>query len=209
MTDGRSGATRASYDQAAATYADRFRDELTGKPLDRALLAAFAERAGTGARVLDLGCGPGHVTAHLAGLGLAASGLDLSPGMVEVARAAHPELAFTAGSMLDLDGRSFDGAVALYSLIHFERADRQRALARIHALLAPGAPLLLAVHEGDEVHHVEELWGVPLDLDFHFLDVDELRRDVVSAGFVVEAVLRREPYPGVETTQRAYLLAGA
>jgi hypothetical protein len=35
--------TRTSYDAVAADYAERFRDELTAKPLDRAMLAGFAE----------------------------------------------------------------------------------------------------------------------------------------------------------------------
>ena len=47
----------------------------------------------------DLGCGPGHLSAHLSSLGLAAFGVDLSPAMIELARAAHPELRFEVGSM--------------------------------------------------------------------------------------------------------------
>ncbi len=58
--------TRASYDAVAADYAERFRDELASRSLDRAMLAAFAEvvqdaRAGP---VADIGCGTGRTTAH-------------------------------------------------------------------------------------------------------------------------------------------------
>jgi SAM-dependent methyltransferase len=69
---------RRSYDAVAEEYANEFRDELAGKPLDRALLASLVERAGDGAAVADLGCGPGHVAAWLSGLGVAAVGIDLS-----------------------------------------------------------------------------------------------------------------------------------
>ena len=91
MTGEYIAATRASYDAVAAAYADQLSDELRRKPLDRALLTAFAEqvRAATPAqpptadpghaptadparpraRASDVGCGPGHVTAFLAGLG--------------------------------------------------------------------------------------------------------------------------------------------
>ncbi len=58
-------ATRATYDAVAGDYAEHLSGELAAKPLDRALLAAFAElvrTAGIGP-VADLGCGPGHVTA--------------------------------------------------------------------------------------------------------------------------------------------------
>lgn len=94
--------TQASYDAVATAYADQLSDELGRKPLDRALLTAFAEQlhattrawasavdpgharaARTGRpRMWDVGCGPGHVTAFLAGLGLDAAGIDLSGQMV-------------------------------------------------------------------------------------------------------------------------------
>ncbi|MCW2677362.1 MAG: bioC1 [Modestobacter sp.] len=72
--------TRAAFDAVAADYAATSRDELAGRPLDRALLAAFAELAGGLGPIADLGCGPGHVTAHLSALGADAFGVDLSPG---------------------------------------------------------------------------------------------------------------------------------
>jgi len=114
--------TRASFDAVAGTYAATFSDELAGKPLDRALLSAFAELVPAGP-VVDVGCGPGYVTAHLASLGLDVSGIDLSPGMVEVARRAYPSLPFSVGSMLALelaDG-SVAGLIAYYSIVNIPR----------------------------------------------------------------------------------------
>jgi hypothetical protein len=53
--------TRASYDAVATAYAERLRDELAAKPLDRAMLAGFAEvvRATGAGPVADVGCGAG------------------------------------------------------------------------------------------------------------------------------------------------------
>ena len=116
--------TRASYDAVAAAYAETLSDELGGKPLDRALLAVFAEQVrdvGRGeSRVLVVGCGPGHVTAFLAGLGLRAAGIDLSGEMIEQAAKRHPDLEFSTGSMTALPAvdASWDGLVSFYSLIH-------------------------------------------------------------------------------------------
>ncbi|MFE2974273.1 SAM-dependent methyltransferase [Streptomyces sp. NPDC059258] len=73
---------RLSYDAVAADYARTVKDPDALDPLSRAMLSAFAElvRAGGRGPVADVGCGPGKVTAHLAGLGVSAFGVDLSPG---------------------------------------------------------------------------------------------------------------------------------
>ncbi|MFI8295972.1 class I SAM-dependent methyltransferase [Streptomyces nigra] len=99
-------ATRASYDTIAAAYTDRFPNRPGDwHPLDRSLIGAFAELAAVHAPapVADLGSGPGAVTAHLHGLGLTVFGVDLSPGMVALARRAHPAPRFHVGSMKDVD----------------------------------------------------------------------------------------------------------
>ncbi|MEU1460012.1 hypothetical protein ABZ467_04840 [Streptomyces sp. NPDC005727] len=60
-------ATRAFYDTTAADHAGHFQDSLADRPLDRALLAAYAETIPAGGTVADLGCGPGLDTGyHLA-----------------------------------------------------------------------------------------------------------------------------------------------
>src|SRR5690242_14421567 len=93
---------RASYDTVARRYADEISRELVAKPVDRALYALFAELVGTGEPVGDVGCGPGHVAAYLAGLGLRPTGVDLSPVMIEVARERYPALDFLVGSFAEL-----------------------------------------------------------------------------------------------------------
>src|SRR5690349_5352730 len=76
---------------------------LEAEPWLRAVLAAFAESVRGLGPVLDVGCGPGTVTAHLAALGLDAAGIDLSPRMVEHARRRYPELRFSVASATALD----------------------------------------------------------------------------------------------------------
>ena len=80
---------RRAYDAIAAEYTDLYRHELRGRPLERALLAAFAELVGD-RPVADLGCGPGRVTAHLRDLGVSAFGTTRTSGMAwtRVIRAA-------------------------------------------------------------------------------------------------------------------------
>lgn len=74
LADGRRDArVVTSYDAVAETYADRLGDELDGKPFDRWLLDRVVADAG-GDPVLDVGCGPGHITAYLVAAGARARG---------------------------------------------------------------------------------------------------------------------------------------
>lgn len=202
---------RSSYDRVAADYAERFRAELDHKPLDRALLAAFAElvRAGGAGPVADIGCGPGHVTAHLHGLGLNAFGVDVSAGTLALARRAYPGLRFDEGSMLALGlaDAALGGIVALYSIIHVPRPMLPTALGEFHRVLAPGGWLLLAFQVGDGQRHLREWLGHPVELDFYLRSPDEVAELLTGAGLAVHARLVREPEPGVEAQRRAYLLA--
>jgi ubiquinone/menaquinone biosynthesis C-methylase UbiE len=217
VTQDQMTAIRASYDAVAGAYAEALSDELRRKPLDRALLTAFAEQvreaAPDRARVWDVGCGPGHVTAFLAGLGLRAAGVDLSDGMVAQARKRHPDLEFSTGSMTALPApdASWDGLVSFYSLIHMiDDADLRAALAEYRRVLADGGLLLIAVHAGEEVRHSAEWFGAEVDVSFRFFDSAWLGTELERAGFAVEALTHRQPYPGAEVaTPRAYFLARA
>lgn len=194
----------------AERYAAEFGDELRHKPLDRALLRAFADEVGELGPVGDVGCGTGQIAAHLAGLGLRVEGVDLSDGMIAQARKRYPGLRFRQGSMLDLDvgDATWGGLVAFYSIIHLEPDELPRALAEFRRVLRPGGLALLSFHVGTEVRHVETMLGEPVSLDFHFLEPPAVEAHLRATGLTVEARLEREPYVAVEvSTRRAYLLA--
>lgn len=203
--------TRAAYDAMAAEYADGFRAELAAKPLERAMLAAFAElvTGAGGGPVADIGCGPGHVTAHLRDLGLSASGIDLSPEMVAQARREHPDLRFAVGSMtaLDLPDGALAGIVALYSVIHVPEHRLPEVFAEFHRVLRPGGQLMLTFQVGDEPLHRTEAFGHAIALDYYWRRPDTLAGLLTDAGLDVRARLVREPEEGVEQIQRGCLLA--
>jgi SAM-dependent methyltransferase len=190
-------ATRSSYDAVAADYAARFRDELADRPLDRAMLGAFAElvRAAAAGPVADVGCGTGRVTALLAGLGLQVSGIDLSPQMVATARREHPALRFEVGSMLalDLPDGALGGVLAWYSTIHVPDDRLPDALAEFRRVLAPGGYVLLAFQVGDELTHRSEALGHQISLDFQRRQPDQVAALLGRAGLAVCARMVREP----------------
>ncbi|MCW6006414.1 class I SAM-dependent methyltransferase [Micromonospora sp. CPCC 205371] len=172
------------------------------------MLAAFAELAGSGARVADVGCGPGRVTTLLHDLGLDAYGIDLSPGMLAVARKTYPHLRFEEGSMtaLDVADAELAGLVAWYSIIHIAPDQRPAVFAEFHRALAPGAPLLLAFQIGDETLHVAEVLGHNVSLDFQRLRPERIAEELTAAGFAMAATLVRERI-GRDRVQQALVLA--
>jgi SAM-dependent methyltransferase len=202
--------TRASYDAVAAEYGEHFREDLAGRPWDRAVLAVFAElvRTRSPGSVADVGCGPGRATAHLHGLGVDVFGVDLSPGMLAVARRDHPYLRFAVGSMLalDLPDGSLGGLLAYYSTIHVPDDRLSTVLAEFARVLAPGGHLLLVFQVGDEPLRLTEAFGHSIELEFHRRRPEYVAGLLEEAGLAVRSLLVREAEED-ERTAHAYLMA--
>lgn len=74
-------------------------------------------------KILDVGCGNGHVTAYLAQFGHLIMGVDVSPKGIAIARAAHPHVRFEICSVydhrfLDIVGDQIDCVVSLEVVEH-------------------------------------------------------------------------------------------
>lgn len=184
--------TRTSYDTVAASYADQLRNLLADTPYERAALALFADlvHAAGGGPVADVGCGPGRITAHLHELGVDAFGVDLSPGMIDVARRDHPGLRFEVGSMTDLDlaEGSVAGLVAWYSLIHIPDNQVRSVFAHFRRAMRPGSPLLLSFHVGDESRLMTQGYGGhPMKVYVHRRQPAQVATWLREGGFTVEA----------------------
>ncbi|MEU3340556.1 class I SAM-dependent methyltransferase [Streptomyces sp. NPDC002144] len=190
-------AVRESYDTVAADYVERVPLPTEMDPLSRAMLAGFAELVRTAdlGPVADLGCGPGRVTAHLAGLGVSAFGIDLSPRMIELARLAHPNLRFTTGSMtsLELKGDELGGILAWYSTHHTPPQWLPAVFAEFHRTLAPGGHLLWGGHVGDERLQPTQGYGRPVSYESYLLPLERVAGLMKQAGLVVTARLEQEP----------------
>jgi SAM-dependent methyltransferase len=202
---------RASFDRIAEQYAADFADELTRKPYDAALLRRFAERCTGPGITLDIGCGPaGHVGRFLADLGARVVGLDLAPRSLTVARQLNdPALSFVAGDVhaLPFATGACAAVVAFYSLIY--EADPSPALAELRRVLCPGGALLVAVHAGEGFSRFSDYKGLPVDVELHLRSPETLAAQARAAGFALERVEVRPPYPFEHATERLYVLARA
>ncbi|MET7371370.1 class I SAM-dependent DNA methyltransferase [Micromonospora arida] len=190
--DGWLADTRTSYDTVAVSYAHLVRDLLAEAPHERAALASFAELVAAmgGGPVADVGCGTGRITAHLHALGVDAFGIDLSPGMIAVARRDHPELRFEVGSMTDLDltDGSVAGLVAWYSLIHIPDDQIGVVFAHFRRVVRPGGPLLLGFHVGDETTlKTEGYGGHPMNVHVHRRQPAQVTAWLRQSGFTVDS----------------------
>lgn len=181
---------RTSYDNAAEGYAAQVSGALAGDPNTRGVLAWFAEAVrDVGGPVIDAGCGPGHITAHLHRLGVDVSGVDLSPEMVRIAQRDNPHLRFEVGTMtrLDVPDASLGGVLAFYSVVHVPDDHMAEVFSDFHRVLQPEGVVLVAFHEGDGQHHKTEGYGG------HAMDVVVYRRPVARiVHWVREAGLRVE-----------------
>ena len=200
-----------SYDRVAEDYAQHFRDEMEKKPFDRQMLDWLAEKVGDLGIICDMGCGPGQIARYLYDHGVKVCGIDLSPGMVERARCLNPEIPFQQGDMLALANiadDSYGGVAAFYSIIHVPRPALSQALAELKRVLRPTGVLLLTFHLGQEIIHRDEWWGKEVSLDFIFFEREEMKGHLQAAGFELEEVIERDPYPEVEyPSRRAYIFA--
>jgi SAM-dependent methyltransferase len=130
--------------------------------------------------VLDVGCGPGHITGYLRSLGVDATGIDLVPEFLAYAKAAHPDGRYELGSMRNLAApdASVAGVLSWYSTIHVPPQDLDGVLAELRRVMAPGGRLVIGFFEGDEIaafdHKVITAYRWP---------VDEFSARLARAGF--------------------------
>lgn len=179
--------TTAAYSARADEYADLLGAMSAVHPSDRQLVDSWA--AQLNGSVLDAGCGPGHWTNYLAGLGLNVRGIDLVPSFISHARETYPGVQFDVRSIDDIDevDESLDGVLSWFSTIHHEPAAIVRPVAEFARVLRPGGQLVLGYFSGTTIepfdHAVVRAYRWPAEELHHLLD---------AAGFDVLETHQRE-----------------
>ncbi|HEY4244434.1 MAG TPA: class I SAM-dependent methyltransferase [Kofleriaceae bacterium] len=163
----------------------QYAQKTTLYPAEAAALARYADDI-RGRAVLELGCGAGRLTAHVAPLASRYVGVDISPHMVSYCRARFEDLEFLVRDMREIrelpDG-AFRAVFAIANLLDaIDHADRLRVLASIRRVLAPGGLLVFSSH-----NRAWEQLGAPPRLELSPHPLELLRR---SADFA-RAHLRR------------------
>lgn len=136
--------TIAVYDRKAADY----RRMMTADPSGDAALAEFVAAIPPGAKVLDLGCGPGTWAGAMIAAGLEVDAIDASSAMVQEASRIEGLRVWQA-CIEDLDGENlYQGIWANFSLLHLPKSDMPNVLAALQRLLLPGGVMHFGLKEG-------------------------------------------------------------
>lgn len=197
-----------SYDAMSQQYFDHVSAETQHVSVDRSSLRLFAELVGPEADTLDAGCGPGHITAFLAGEGLKIQGVDISPAMVELAQANFSGIDFCVGELADLplEDSSIEAIVSRHSIIHTEPARLGGIFSDFVRVLEPEGRLFLSffcapspVDHGDPFDH-----AVCTAYQFDPSAVSAL---LASYGLVEEVRIVRQSRPGERPLPHAALIA--
>jgi SAM-dependent methyltransferase len=206
--------TAALYDALADEYARRVGTEISAEfetTFDYDILAAavvaFRRRPGV---VLDLGCGTGRVTSYLSKHGVDVVGLDVSPRMLALASAAHPNIPFSCGLLTDIPARSacVVGVVCWYSIIHTSPDDLDGVFAEISRTCQDDAEVVLAFQAGDgERVDRGDAYATGRTMTSFRHSVDHVTNALTGAGLRVTASREREAELHHETTPQGFVMA--
>jgi len=201
-----------AYDAVAPTYAAHFPGTEPEAPLDLAIVDAFATAVATSEnkRVLDAGCGTGRMSRYVADRGCHVEGVDLSPGMVEQARRAQPDLRFEVAKLgaLPHADATFDGVLLWYSTIHTPPAGQPAIFAEAARVLRRHGHLLVAFQSGEGARDVSAAYarfGHDVELVRHLFTPDEVAAWATGAGLTETARMVRRAVDTERDDQAALL----
>ena len=132
-----------SYDESAVLYAKTWTKPHDWLEQERIFLKKKFKDCSS---ILEVGCGPGHDSDFWNNQGKDILGIDISPTMVDIAKANYPNVNFKVANLFDIEiGRQFDVVWCSYSLLHIPIELFNKVLRKIHSLLNKNGFLFLTM----------------------------------------------------------------
>ncbi len=166
--------TLSVYDARADDYA-----ELGVGAGQKTMLSSFIAKMPANARVLDLGCGPGHAAAAMQNAGLQADAFDASPEMVKIAGQNNGVNAqLKTFDELETEN-TYNGIWASFSLLHAPKSSFPAHLNAIRRALIPDGLLTLGMKlgQGEERDKIGRFYA--------YYSQPELENHLTDAGFTL------------------------
>jgi ubiquinone/menaquinone biosynthesis C-methylase UbiE len=172
-----------TYAKIAQAYTDELFDDKADLPFVDRLVSALPR----GARVLDVGSGPGQFSKYLKEKGFKVKGIDVSDEMLAIARSKVSDVPFAKMDMrkLEFADRTFDGILAAYSIIHISTPELPGVLSEIKRVLKPEGHALFIVQEGEADQVVDEPLAEGEKVFMNFFSKERLNDLLTSAGFKI------------------------
>ena len=170
---------RQAYDRLATLYEKKRRIEAPPA------LSLLTDRLDDGAVVLDIGCGVGIPNAQTLSRRFTVTGVDISNGMLNRARANVPNATFINGDIMTVEfpPSHFDAATAFYSIFNLPREEHPELLRRIYSWLKPRGYLLATLSYNDEPAYTEDYYGVTMYWSNYGLE--EYKKILGERGFTI------------------------
>ena len=154
------------------------------------IIQQFLKKLPANPSVLDAGCGTGRDSRVLTENGANVTAIDISEGLIEIARAENPDIQFIKTSFLNLplEDALFDGVWSHASLVHLETLeDVTKALSEFYRVLKPGGWLYVYVKKqtGEEKTAIVSDSLSNHERFFRYYTPEELTGLLSKTGFIV------------------------
>lgn len=173
-----------TYEKIADIYTQQYFNDLRDTPYIDKFLTLLPK----GAKVLDVGCGPGNFAQYIHEKGFDIEGVDLSQEMLKIAKSKVPGVVFNLMDMrtLEYPECTFDGLLVAYSLIHIPSEEIHKTLIGFNTVLNPNGLLMIIAQGGEADKIVDEPLLKGEQIFINFFTKERLIVFLTDAGFKIE-----------------------
>ncbi len=177
------------YDKIAEFYAKKF-----SEPSEH--IKEFLALLPQNTKILDIGCGVGVNTNFMVLEGFEVIGIDLSKGMLKIAKHKFPQIDFRQQNIkkLNFSSNSFNGILASFSLIHISKKDIPMLLKKFHQILKKNGAIYIALQGGkSEEVFIDAPFRINEELFLNVFSFNEIKNLLIKNKFSIVKSYKRKP----------------
>jgi len=187
--------TKETYDAVAGAYQDKFMDlDLYNDTYDT--FCRLVKK--TGARIFEIGCGPGNITRYLLKQrpDFVLEAIDVAPNMIRLAQANNPTARFTVMDCREIDmlTHTFDGIICGFCMPYLSKEDVAKMMQDCAFLLNPGGIFYFSAIEGDYARSGFEAGSTGHKTYVYYHETEWLLEQLRESGFSLIELIRKQ-YP--------------